>query len=207
MLKQTLKGTSGEVCSIAFSPNNLHVAAGWSDSLIRIWDLTTGTLEQVMRGHSSGIHAVAFSLDGRSLVSGSGDSTVKLWDVATGTLQRTLQHDADVYTVAFSTDNHLIVSGSRENTVRTWNAIDGTLLQERSQHYDMINPVALLLHDPFKILDIESRWITISGVKVIYLPENRQVQIMDACKDKIVIGSPSGLVTLYQFQLAGDHLV
>jgi hypothetical protein len=52
--------------------------------MIKIWDVSTGTLKTTLRGHSSGIYTMAFSPDGTRLLSGSKDDTIKLWDVKMG---------------------------------------------------------------------------------------------------------------------------
>ncbi len=57
------------------------VAAGSLDTVIRIWDLTTGDLVERLRGHRDCVYGVAFTPDGKGLVSGSLDKTLKFWDV------------------------------------------------------------------------------------------------------------------------------
>jgi WD40 repeat protein len=78
----TLRGHSGEVCTLAFSPDEGRwVASGGEDSTVKVWDSHTGTLVRSFRGHTGLVSSLAFSPDGRRLVSGSRDSTVKVWDL------------------------------------------------------------------------------------------------------------------------------
>jgi WD40 repeat protein len=72
---QTLKGHSGSVRSVAFSPDGKTLA-----------------LEP------------AFSRDGKTLASGSDDSTVKLWDAASGAVLQTLKVGGVVHSLSFSVD-------------------------------------------------------------------------------------------------------
>ncbi len=80
---QTLRGHSGEVYTLAFSPDGggRWVASGGEDSAVKVWDSHAGKLVRSFRGHTGLVSSLAFSPDGRRLVSGSRDSTVKVWDV------------------------------------------------------------------------------------------------------------------------------
>lgn len=70
------------VTSVAISPNGQFVAAGSLDTVVRIWDVATGTLLERLRGHRDSVYSVAFTPDGKGLVSGSLDKTLKYWDVS-----------------------------------------------------------------------------------------------------------------------------
>jgi WD40 repeat protein len=80
---KTLRGHSGEVYTVAFSPEDGRwIASGGEDSTVKIWDSQTGTIVHSYRGHTALVSSVAFSPDGRRLFSGSRDRTVKVWDVS-----------------------------------------------------------------------------------------------------------------------------
>ena len=67
---------------MTFSPDATLVAAGSLDTIVRIWDVASGTLLKRLQGHKDGIYSVAFTSDGKGLVSGSLDKSVKFWDVS-----------------------------------------------------------------------------------------------------------------------------
>jgi len=71
----------GGVTSVAISPNGQYVAAGSLDTVVRIWDVSTGQLVERLRGHRSIVYSVAFTPDGKGLVSGSSDK-LKFWDLS-----------------------------------------------------------------------------------------------------------------------------
>jgi len=82
----TLKGHSGQVVSVAFSPDGKRLASG--GKTIKIWDTVTGKELLTLKGHSDGVRSVVFSLDGKRLASGSDDTTIKIWDIPEGTKAR-----------------------------------------------------------------------------------------------------------------------
>ena len=80
-LKALLKGHTGLVNSVVFSPDGRTLASGSHDKTIRLWDVETSQLQAILEGHTDAVNSVAFSPDGSTLASGSGDKTIRLWDM------------------------------------------------------------------------------------------------------------------------------
>ena len=77
---RTLEGHSGDVYTVAFSPDGRWIASAGEDSTVKVWDSRTGDRLRNYRGHTGLVSTMAF-LDGRTLVTGSRDHTIRFWDV------------------------------------------------------------------------------------------------------------------------------
>ena len=116
-----LRLDQGEVTDVAFFPDEKHLVASCTDSMLYLWNLESGRLAGRLRAHDARVNSVDVSPDGWSIVSGSDDATARLWDVKT---QRELAafrgHQRPVNCVKFFPNSQWIASGGRDSTVRIW---------------------------------------------------------------------------------------
>ncbi len=154
-LKHLLKGHTGEVKSIAFSPDGKILACGgeveyvgedhsYGYKGIRLWDVETRELKETLKGKMGNIYSVAFSPDGSTLASGEGwaDYAIRLWDMVTGEQQLILKgHAGNVKSVAFSPQGNILASGSADNTIRLWDVATGKHIRTFKGHTDDVNSV------------------------------------------------------------------
>lgn len=79
MLQKMLHGHSGEVTSVAWSPNGLFLASGSADKSVRVW-MVDQSHSQVYSGHSAEVLSVAWTPDSNFLASAGIDTTVRIWN-------------------------------------------------------------------------------------------------------------------------------
>ena len=64
--RTSLEGYTGDVYSIAWSPNGKTLATGSDDQTVKLWDAATGKLLADLPGHTDSICSVAWSPDGKT---------------------------------------------------------------------------------------------------------------------------------------------
>jgi len=122
----SLRGHTGAVNSVAWSPDRRYIASGSDDHTVRIWDVVEAKPVSVLRGHRLTVNSVEWGPDGRHLASASDDETVKIWDWAAEEVVRTLSgHKQAVHSVTWSPDGKRLASGGEDSTVRIWDAATG----------------------------------------------------------------------------------
>ena len=122
----TLRGHSGEVFSVAFSPTGKQVGTASWDKTGRIWDPSDGSHVVTLEGHSLSVNSIKFSPNGTYVATGSDDQTARLWNPTDGKHTLTLRgHSKGVTSVAFSPDSGYVATGSDDHTARIWTTDQG----------------------------------------------------------------------------------
>lgn len=80
-----------EVHSIAFSSDGQLLAMAistwykdlylWSENVVQVWDVATGTSIARWQGHDETVRSIAFSTDGKTVISAGEDGTIKFWEI------------------------------------------------------------------------------------------------------------------------------
>src|SRR5438876_3907563 len=94
----TLRGHSGWISSLAYSPDGKRLASGSADKTVKIWTIPSGEETATLRGHTDYVSSVAISPDGKLLATGSFDKTVKFWQLATNEEKATLRGHRGIVT-------------------------------------------------------------------------------------------------------------
>lgn len=134
----------GAVGSVAFSSDGTRIATASidpespTDSVVRIWDTSTGKEIRRMNARDSTLEVVALSRSGRLIASAGnvtmqsifGDkmpapgSNLRVWAIETGHEIATLAHEASLTSVAFSPDGQYVAAGCEDGIVDIWDLAD-----------------------------------------------------------------------------------
>jgi len=145
-------GIGSTSSNVAYSPDGQTFLAGYTDGVIRLWDIATLSIVRSFSGHSSAVTSVAFSADGSKIISGGGESKARVWSVASGLQVRTLSgHVSSVASVCFSPDGAVAVTGSGGllpgtltgyGEARLYEVATGRLIRILSGHAGRVRSVA-----------------------------------------------------------------
>ena len=140
---KTLAGHTGEIYSVAWSPDGKLAATGAADKTARIWDVAKGTAGPIDQRPCEVVYAVAFNPKGDLLVTGGDDKLIKYWNVADGKeLRKSRATERRSTGLAFHPDGTKLASGSVDKTIRIWNVADGKELHKLDGHPDDVYSIA-----------------------------------------------------------------
>jgi WD40 repeat protein len=107
-----LKGHTGPVVALAFSPRGDVLVSAGLDRLVKVWDVTRRALRKDVEGHAAEPQAVAFTPAGSRLVSGDLDGVIHFWETegyqAVGSLRI---GEGPVRALAFAPDGRTLAIG------------------------------------------------------------------------------------------------
>jgi len=163
-------GHTGNVYSVAFSPDGKYAISGSHDQTIRLWDIRTGRELRIFKRHKGSVSSVTFSPNGRYALSGSEDKTIRLWDIATGKEVKVFKgHKSGVYSVAFSPDGSYILSGGEDRTLRLWDIKTGRKVRSFNGffkgHSDRVYSVAFSPDGRYALSGSEDKTVRLWEVK------------------------------------------
>jgi WD40 repeat protein/serine/threonine protein kinase len=126
-----LKGHTGRVLSVNFSPDSRWLVSSASDNTARVWDLQTRkeTAGSPLRGHYGWVWSAAFAPDGKQLVTTGEDGRAIVWtfdatqvrpDLRLAPRKVFLGHQGAVFTAAISPDGKQIATGGYDKRVLVW---------------------------------------------------------------------------------------
>jgi WD40 repeat protein len=135
-----LKGHTGAVLSLDFSPDGDRLVSGGTDDIAIVWDVRTKTPLHRLSGHQGDVNAARFTADSSAVVTASDDDTLKVWRVDDGTLLKTMTgHTDKVVALAVSIRDGTVASGSLDGTVRLWDLRGGRTLKQINQGTEVMS--------------------------------------------------------------------
>ena len=136
-------GHSGEVRSLAYSPDGRLALSGSEDYTLKLWEVSSGREIRTFKGHTGTVSSVAFSPDGSRVLSGSYDHSLKLWEVSSGREIRTFRgHSGEVRSLAYSPDGRYVLSGDFDGIINLWEVSSGREIRTFQGHTSWVFSVA-----------------------------------------------------------------
>lgn len=124
--------------SISIHRKRNEIAVGYSDQIIRIFDLDSLNLKKKWTAHTNSVFTVRYSPDGNFLFSGSRDARLKVWDVKADYIQsgEVVAHLYAINHLDFSPDGKHFVTCSMDKSIKVWNTEELKLLKviDKSRH-------------------------------------------------------------------------
>ncbi|EDV20491.1 uncharacterized protein TRIADDRAFT_31835 [Trichoplax adhaerens] len=134
---------NAEVTALANSSNWVHIAVGYNDGTIKLWNTNDGSSKVTLSGHKSAITVLKYDTTNTRLVSGSKDSNVILWDVVNETgLFRLKGHKDAITQCCFLRNANVLITSSKDSMLKFWDLDTQhcyhTLLGHRSEVWDFV---------------------------------------------------------------------
>jgi WD40 repeat protein len=77
-----LRGHTGPVTKVAFTPDGAYIVSASDDLTLRVWNPESGRCRGLMLGHRGPVRALETLADAKRVLSASDDGTFRLWHVA-----------------------------------------------------------------------------------------------------------------------------
>jgi len=126
------------VRTISISRLHGEIAVGYSDNMIRVFDLTDLRLKYEWAAHTNSVFTVRYTPDEKLLLSGSRDARLKAWDPAAryGQTGEVVAHLYAINHLDFSPDGKHFVTCSMDKSIKVWDAVELKLLKviDRARH-------------------------------------------------------------------------
>ncbi|XP_048837764.1 protein Atg16l2-like isoform X2 [Brienomyrus brachyistius] len=109
--------------AVRFSSSSNLLATGGTDRVIKLWDISAGTLQNrgILDGSNEGITSIEFDPTGTKILAASYDKSALFWRLDSCSPKFTLTgHSRKVTAAKFKCSLRQVVTGSADRTVKVW---------------------------------------------------------------------------------------
>ena len=134
---------TGPVRGLAFSPNNLALAAACEDKSLLTWNVAY-TVNQPppaefgrptqSYAHDGAAVDLVFAADNATIYSAGADKAVKQWKLAAEVPTKSFSHPREVDAVAFDPKGERLATGAHDGNVRIFDIAKATVLKDIKAH-------------------------------------------------------------------------
>lgn len=110
--RQVSHRLDGGATAVAWHPDGQRLITAGLDSVVRVWDATSGQLLHALRGSRDPVTCLAVSPDGQLVAAGADDRTLWLWDVRSGDALAARELDNAIKAVIFSRDGRYLFTAN-----------------------------------------------------------------------------------------------
>jgi WD40 repeat protein len=118
------------VSSVAIDPKGKFLAAVGDDHLVRIFDVSSGSLTHRIRSHADWVHVSAFRADGRILATSGADGRIRLWTPGVERSHDLLEQLPAIYALEYSPDGRYLAAAGFSDKVWVFDGEKGRLIRE-----------------------------------------------------------------------------
>ncbi len=143
---QRLKGHTGVVRAVSFSPDGRWFATAGGDGRVLVWDVAGRKVFKALPGPPTGFHGVAFRPDGKRLAAIAGGSgVVHLWEVPSFQRVPLLRVPGEVALLTrlkYSPAGDRLVAGDLGGHLHVWGPEDGKYARKVAAHKGHVTALA-----------------------------------------------------------------
>ncbi|WP_162136319.1 WD40 repeat domain-containing protein [Zavarzinella formosa] len=137
----TLRGHTGNIEDLKFSPDGRWLASASRDGGARLWNTASWQTTGDVTSHPQGALCVAFTPDSKTLITGGRDGFVRIWDIEKQELKGELDPPPqEIASLAVSSDGRFLAAGVG-GTIWIWNLATRQPLQTLAGHRNKVTSV------------------------------------------------------------------
>jgi len=146
--KRTIRTSTSNLHSIAFSPNAKYLAVGGGapseDGVVEVFSWPKGEPITRFDSHNDSVRSVIWQ-DNDRLLTASIDREIKLWHLEkeTNSILTLKGHSRSVDAICLIGNGQTLVSTGADQSLRVWDMESGTLIRTMNQHTKPVNALEL----------------------------------------------------------------